>query len=322
MTRFLWITDPWETLDHPRDTTLRLIEESVIQGHENFWCDVKTIRWADGAVTLDARLVETVYPGRAEASFRLGPAKTLSPRDLQSIQYRVDPPVDLAYLQPLQLLELACSVKDSKTRIENPPRLLALGNEKLEAYSLTGLHPESVVSSQWQTLAAFGKKQKQTVLKPLHQAQSIGVELLDWTTPPSTEAARARIIEATEGYFRPVVLQQYLEAINQGETRLWFLDGKLLAHARKVPRAGEFRIDMDQGATLGRCELTPAEKKASLKIGKHLVNRKIRMAAVDLIDGLITDFNFTSPGLIVQMEALLGKNLAGTIIARLCKKAP
>ena len=38
---------------------------------------------------------------------------------------------------------------------------------------------------------------------------------------------------------------------------------------------------------------------------------------MDLIEGYITDFNFTSPGLIPQMEGVLGKNLARPIIKAL-----
>ena len=56
--------------------------------------------------------------------------------------------------------------------------------------------------------------------------------------------------------------------------------------------------------------------------GRHLVARGIRLAAVDLIEGLVTDFNFTSPGLIPQMEGVLDENLARPIIKALLKPAP
>src|SRR4051794_2920955 len=109
MTRFLWITDPWDTLDHPRDTTLRLIEESLALGHESFICDVQSIRMEGGTgkkypVVLEARQVSGVFPGRSKAAFRLGEIKTYAPHEFKSLQYRVDPPIDHAYIHPLQLL--------------------------------------------------------------------------------------------------------------------------------------------------------------------------------------------------------------------------
>ncbi len=63
--------------------------------------------------------------------------------------------------------------------------------------------------------------------------------------------------------------------------------------------------------------LKTKEKNAARRIGLHLKKRKIRLAAVDLIDGLITDFNFTSPGLVTQIESATGVPLARKIIQAL-----
>jgi hypothetical protein len=59
--------------------------------------------------------------------------------------------------------------------------------------------------------------------------------------------------------------------------------------------------------------LTAVEKKISNTIGSWLKKNQVLMAAVDLIDGKITDFNFTSPGMIVHMEQAGGKPLAPAI---------
>jgi glutathione synthase/RimK-type ligase-like ATP-grasp enzyme len=77
---------------------------------------------------------------------------------------------------------------------------------------------------------------------------------------------------------------------------------------------------MDQGSRIVKSELDEREKQAARKIGRHLRRRKIRLAAVDLIDGLVTDLNFTSPGLITQMETVLGENLARVILERLNRR--
>src|SRR4051812_28326143 len=51
---FLWITDPWDTLDHAKDTTLRLAQEALFLGLKSHWCDVRSIRWDQDRVLLDA----------------------------------------------------------------------------------------------------------------------------------------------------------------------------------------------------------------------------------------------------------------------------
>jgi glutathione synthase len=320
---FLWITDPWDTLDHARDTSLRLAQEALSLGIENHWCDVRSIRWENGQVLLDAFSIDYMGEDRAVESIQLGDKKTFSPLDFQSLQYRTDPPVDLAYQHPLQLLHLAVQAETRAIRrpeIVNPVSALMLANEKLEAGLLKGLLPPTVVSSQWEPLDRFGKNEKKTVLKPLHLAQSKGVELLDWTTPDGIARARQVIKDATGNFERPVLLQRYLPGISKGETRLWLLDGKLLACARKLPLKNDFRVNIDQGSRLAPHTIGAYEKKAAALIGKRLRALGVRLAAVDLIEGYATDFNVTSPGLITQMEQILDKNLARSIIHALAKR--
>lgn len=309
--KFLWVTDPWETLDHAQDTTLRLAREAVEQGHESFWCDIRTIRLEENAVVLDAApLSANSESGAAKQPF---PARLAAPSSFSSVHYRVDPPVDLAYLHPLQLLVLG------EAKLVNPAEVLFAHNEKFEAGFLKHLFPASLVSSRWEDLSRFGQARLKTVLKPLHQAQSKGVQLLSWDSPALAEKNRVTLSAATDGFTRPILLQQYLAGISQGEQRLWFLDGKLLACVRKMPLEGDFRVDMDRGSALRETKLSSAEKKAAQEIGKLLRQRKIRLAAVDLIEGLVTDLNFTSPGLITPMEKVLAQNLARPIIKALAK---
>ena len=123
----------------------------------------------------------------------------------------------------------------------------------------------------------------------------------------------------TGKFTQPILLQKYQPEISRGEVRLWFLDGMLLAQARKLPLPHDFRVNIDRGSRLVATLLTAREKKVAAKLARHLRSRGIRLAAVDLIGGLVTDFNFTSPGLLVQMEQITGKNLAGQIIQSLAK---
>lgn len=320
--RFLWITDPWDTLDHPRDTTLRLAEESEKLGFENFWCDFRSIRLESGKVLVEASRFLEFGPGRTKDSIRLESAKDTLITEFTSLQYRTDPPVDLCYLQPLQILGLGLLQAGRKApELVNPLGILTAGNEKIEAGALANLLPETLASSSREVLDRFGRKLGRAVLKPLHQAQSKGVELLNWQGTEGAALALKNLETATEGFCRPTLLQEFLPGIKKGETRLWFLDGKLLAHVKKLPLASDFRVNMDRGSHLAHSALTAGEKKSARQIGAYLKKRGIRLAAVDLIEGKITDFNFTSPGLIVPMEELLGKNLARPIVKALLRRS-
>jgi glutathione synthase len=219
--KFLWITDPWHTLDYPKDTTLRLIEESNSQGHLNFWCDVKSIRLENQRALLTASQVIEVEPARSEASFTFAPARAHRIDDFHSIQYRVDPPVDHAYLHPLQLLNSHCG----KAEIVNPAGILFSANEKWEGMLLPQLTPPSLISSDRGALLAFCKKEGKLVLKPLHTAQSKGIELIHFKS--NAREGMKKLQQASQNFQNPIQLQKFLPAISEGETRLWFVDGRL-----------------------------------------------------------------------------------------------
>jgi glutathione synthase len=321
---FLWVTDPWTTLDHPVDTTLRLVEESQSEGFANSWCDFRSIRWESDATIVDSCEMEVIDRHRAASSFRLGPETPVKLDAFTHIMYRPDPPVDLTYLHPLQLLVLGIEVLRQPNREEgnlpviiNSPGVLFSTTEKTAAALFSTQMAKSIISSQWDALLRFGLSERVTVLKPLHKAQADGVELLGWENSNDIDRARILIGEASQGFRQPVVLQRYLEAVRTGETRFWFLEGDLLAAARKIPSTDDFRLAFDGRSKLVSWELTPDERTMVSTIAPRIARYGIKLAAVDAIDGQITDFNITSPGLLVEFERTLSRNLSREIILRL-----
>jgi glutathione synthetase len=311
---WLFVTDPWKTLDHPNDTTLRLMEAASRKKISVFWASQQTIRWEGPQVLVDAYAcsAESLKISRSRGVMLDSPAWTTSPRSFQQIHYRVDPPVDLAYLHPLQML-----AQCARRRLVNPAESLVLFSEKTIAAEIPELFPETCVSSSREILESFVMAREKAVLKPLHLAQSKGITLVESSNPRSLHRELAL---ASEGFTRPILLQEYLpEVATRGETRLWFVDGRLLASVQKLPARGEFVINMDRGGSLARVTPSRAEKVEIRKISKTLRKHRIRLAAVDWISGKITDFNVTSPGLIVSMEKLLNRDLASKIVAQLLR---
>jgi glutathione synthase len=312
MKPILWITDPWSTLDHERDTTLRLVREGFKRKVPQFWADFTAIRLQDQKVFIRAAQVLSVDGG-----MRLGTPRDFSPSHFLQVHYRTDPPVDEHYRTPLSLL-LSAQVK-GKPEIINPPALLLNVSEKFQLGLPKAWIPETLVSADRFFLFAFLQKRGIAIAKPTHQAQSKGVEKLEWN-PKDSQNIEDKLSALTSEFRIPIVLQEFLPAITNGETRVWFLDGKTLAAIKKFPVSGDFRVLIDQGSHLEKVTLTPAQVKRCAAVGQLLRKLKIRLAAVDFIELKITDLNFTSPGLLVQMEQLLGRNLAEPIWKALLKK--
>jgi glutathione synthase len=316
--KVLWVTDPWETLDHRNDTTLRLVQESLILGHAAWWCDPAGIRFETGRVVVRCRRVRGTSPERVADGWSLDPAADLGVELLDAVHYRVDPPVDRRYWEHLQLLALVCG--PAGPELVNPSDVITRFGDKLGPSSLLDALPATMVSSSWETLEAFGRAQGRAVLKPLGDAQSRGVQLLDWGSPEGAAKAHAVIEEMSDGFARPVLLQRFLPEVYQGEKRLWFVDGELLAYVQKQPLEGSFVIDMDKGSACRTCELSAAEVKLASRIGDGFRAHRVRLAAVDLIGGHVTDWNLTSPGMIPTMERILGRNLAVSVIGALARR--
>jgi len=52
-------------------------------------------------------------------------------------------------------------------------------------------------------------------------------------------------------------------------------------------------------------------------VGAALAGEGVRLAAIDVIAGQVTDWNVTSPGLLPLMEDVLQRNLAGEVVRAL-----
>lgn len=311
----LWVTDAWETLDHPRDTTLRLVQEAAAAGEAASWCDPSGVRFESGRVLARCCRVRSCSAGREAEGWVLDPPRDAEVSGFDLVLYRTDPPVDRRYLEHLQLL--ACCTGRGGPELVNPAQVMLCCSDKLGPASLARAMPPTVVSSAWECLSAFGRTEGRTVLKPLGGAQSRGVQLLDWSTPAGRERARHEIEGLSGGLARPVLLQRFLDEIHDGEKRLWFVDGQLLAHVKKRPVKGTFLVDMDKGASCLPCDLTLAEVRLAGAVGEAFRAEGVRLAAVDLIAGQVTDWNLTSPGMLPTMERVLGRNLAGPVVRAL-----
>jgi glutathione synthase len=315
----LWITDPWDKLNHATDTTLRLAQECVRLGLPAYWCDVKSIHYRSSVLATVRAFTSFKAGTNLLSAPPLGPPFEVPVSTFGTVLYRTDPPVSDSYLQPLRILKL---IEKSVTWV-NPIDVLTGCSEKLEGLEKPGLYPDTLVSSDREKLAQFGREQIQTVLKPLNQARTRGVELLSWKTPEEIQISLGKVESETRNFTLPIQLQKFLPEIHtEGEVRLWFVDAKLIASAKKTPVAGEFRFRSRDGAKVSPHVLKASEKKVASLIQFILKKRGIRMAAIDMIAGRVTDFNFTSPGLLVEMEAALGQNLAEKIVKSLKRKSP
>lgn len=314
----LWLTDPWNTLTHTQDTTLRLADEAQKLGIQTYWSATDLI-FDSKPDQLKVVPVTTGFVTFTEAQL-LRNLTSVPSSKFHQIHYRVDPPVDVNYTSFIEKL-LAKGV--NKEIILNPISIITQQSEKIPPPELIHLAPRlQIVKTDSEIGLAFQKFKdgEAFVTKPLNLAQSIGVK--QWPKP-KTEAEFFKILrEETENGKTAILVEEFLPEISNGEVRMWFAFGKFIAALKKYPKKGDFRVLIDEGSKIEAHSLTLHEKALALEVGSSLKKNKIALAAIDFISGKICDFNLTSPGLLIQLEEVHQKNFALPILEELMLNLP
>ena len=304
----LWVTDPWATLTRDQDTTLRLAEEASKLGVLSYWSGIDFIFDAPEN-QLKVIRVSTNFDEKPEF---------LSASDFCQIHYRVDPPVDSNYKLGIEKL-LKRGV--SPSQILNPIKLIMGHSEKIPPAGLSHLAPRlKIVANMNDARMAFQlfHLDSNFVTKPMNLAQSIGVK--KWSTPKNETLFIELLDQETSQWTIPLLVEEYLPEIDQGEVRMWFAFGKFISALKKFPKSGDFRVLIDEGSKIEAHTLSQSEEKIAREVGLNLSQASVALAAIDFISGKICDFNITSPGLLIQLEQAHGKNFAKEIILELIQR--
>ncbi|MFH1808751.1 MAG: hypothetical protein ABIJ09_08395 [Pseudomonadota bacterium] len=296
--RALFVADPVGKWKVDRDTTPLMLRELWRRHGEAWLCTVAELSLRDGEPRAWAR---PVSPGLCGASLELGSAQNLVMADFDVVHMRTDPPFDMNYYLATQVLELA----SAHTLVVNDPLALRNLNEKLLILRFGAHAPESLVSADVDAISNFvAEVGGRAVLKPLYRCSGQGVILLESGTELQT--ALPRVLDDNRGH---VMVQRFLPGVTRGELRAMVIDGRVAGCMLKVPRPGAFLSNLDAGASVQACELTPPERALLEEVGTWLAAHGVLFAAVDLIDGLLSEINITSPGLLHEMNVLNGTQL-------------
>ncbi len=309
----LWVTDPWNTLEHAQDTTLRLAQEASNLGVSSYWSGSDFI--LNGSK--NSLMVVPVGPDFIQNfnASRTPQCLEMDASSFQQIHFRVDPPVDGQYQA---LLSAISERTGAPSLILNPALLISQQSEKLPPPDLLHLAPKHCIVTDSSLVSKAFKKFSEDdgfVTKPMNLAQSVGVK--QWRRPESEAEFSTILAGESEDFSRPILVEEFLPGIHGGEVRMWFAMGNFVAALKKYPKSGDFRVLIDEGSKVEPYLLSGDEQAISKEVGASLKRQGIALAAIDFISGKICDYNITSPGLLVQLEAVHQKNLAQTVIENL-----
>lgn len=283
--RWLAVLDPMSKLKPETDTTLAIITVARQRG-----------------IAVDTAIIEDLFfESRAMAwtSAVDGRKQRTGLDDYALILMRKEPPYDLAFHYATQLLSLTTAL------VVNSPAALRDFNEKLIALAFVDHMPPTMVGSDPALLAEFVARHGACVLKALDSFQGKSVQRVD--TPEDS-----RLRSFTGNGKQPVMVQQFLDDVYEGDKRVLLLGDRFLGAALRRPKQG-FHANFAKSEAIA-CGLSQAEQQIVAVVGPWLLARGIHFAGLDFIGERLTEINITCPTGIRQIAALDRRDLAAEVV--------
>lgn len=303
--RFLFVMDPMTTVLVDKDTTFVFQLESQHRGHALFHCLASDL-YVDR--TVPAARVRPLTVRRATPHFELGAPVEHALDDFDVVLMRKDPPFDLAYVFATHLLAL---VDATRTLVVNAPRGLLAANEKLYALNFPDLIPPSLVTCEPPRLKAFMRALGgEMIVKPLDGAGGAGVFHLH-----DGDRNVNAILEAITADGRRLVMgQQYLPAARAGDKRVIVLDGQPIGAVLRIPQEDETRGNIHVGGRVEPAVVDDRDREICARLAPRLHEDGLVFVGLDVIGGLVTEINVTSPTGVQEINRFDGVSLEAAVV--------
>jgi glutathione synthase len=267
----------------------------------------------DDAIADAAPTIVTPATTAAEA-FQLEARVSRRLADFDVVLMRKDPPVDVGYLHATWILDHA----RGKTLLVNDPRGLRELNEHLAVLQFPQLTPPTIVTRSADKLRAFQHEQGGAiVVKPVDGYGGLGIFVVRDGDPNASSILETSTAAGT----RWTLAQRYLpEAVN-GDKRIVLVDGVSVGAVLRVPAAAEARGNLHVGGRAVRSELDARDREIVAAVAPMLRAHGQVLVGLDVIGGMLTEINITSPTGIRHIARLEDRNVAGEVLDGLARLA-
>jgi glutathione synthase len=300
--------DPIEKIDISGDSTFALMLEAQARGHELFCYSPGELHMRGGQVYAHGQWLQ-VRDERGDHFHYLGERERVELAGLDLVLLRQDPPFDMAYVTSTHILENI----GGGTRVINDPFHVRNAPEKLFVLQFDQYCPETLITRSREEARAFRREHGEIIVKPLYGNGGAGV----FHILPG-DGNLASLIEMFHDAFRePFIVQQYLPAVREGDKRIILIDGEPAGALNRIPAQGEARSNMHVGGRPELCELTEREHEICAAIGPELKRRGLFFTGIDVIGGMLTEINVTSPTGIREIKRFGGPDIAALFWDRL-----
>jgi glutathione synthase len=308
-------------------TTTRLARAAAQGGHEVWYVGIGDVELGENDGQLDARAHAAEFDkDDTLASFmkhiKERDAERIVMDDLDALFLRNESIDDLQegrpWASPLGVV-LGQMLKGRGVTVVNDPMSLLRATSKLYLEEFPEkIRPRSLVTRDPQAIERFVGKVGHSVVKPLYGAKGRNVFMIE----DEGEANLAQMTEAVlqDGY---AVVQEFVDGGEDGDARIFLLEGQLLerggkvAAFRRVPTGNDPRANISVGGRPVPLEVGDVERGIIEAMSKKLVADGMYFVGIDVIGSKVVEINAESPGGIQSVEWLYEVDVCPTIIEAL-----
>jgi glutathione synthase len=183
------------------------------------------------------------------------------------------------------------------------------------------VRPRTLITRDRDEIKEFAKEQGTIVLKPLQGSGGASVFLVR----PDDLANLNQMIDAVsrDGY---VIAQEYLAAAEQGDTRLFMMNGRPLrvkgryAAFRRVRSGGDMRSNIHAGGRLADAEIGDDAHRIAEIVRPKLVQDGMFLVGLDIVGDKLMEINVFSPGGLGSAQRFTKINFSRYVVEALDRK--
>ena len=303
--------DPMGSIDINGDSSFALALEAQERGHKLFHYEPKNLSLSQ--LKPIAKLRSLTVQNINGDHFYLGEQRVVDLKtDIDVILMRQDPPFDMSYITATHILEHV----HPHTLVINDPANVRNTPEKLFVTHFKNVMPPTLITSDEEEIFSFRKEFKDIIVKPLFGNGGAGV----FHIKPDDENLSS-LVELHKTFYRePLMIQEYVPAVRQGDKRIILIDGEPVGAVNRVPAKGEARSNMHVGGKPMKCDLTGRDREICEIIGPSLKEKGLLFVGIDVIGDYLTEINVTSPTGIQELSRFENTNIANSIWEAIEKK--
>ncbi len=302
--KFLFVIDPIKNINPLKDSTAALMQASSKKNIEIWSCTPQDLEARGDEVWASSVKVEVI----PWISFKENECIPLA--EFNCIWMRKDPPVNEAYLYATHLLEVA---ERKGVKVINKPSSLRAWNEKLGALRYSHLMAPTIVASKVKDLINFANINDEVVIKPLGGKGGQGVIRINKNSP----GIKSIIELITSQEELPVMMQKFIPEVIEGDKRIIIVNGEAIGSINRIPQGGDFRSNLAMGGKAESTLLTEKEKSICSELSQHFKDEGLFFVGIDVINGMLSEINVTSPTGLREIENLSNKNVSEEVIEKL-----